>query len=152
MSFQEKRSVAIMIAGITIFAVYFGVVLSRYQALPPQTVADTEQMLRFWATAMLVLIPVSIAAHIIILILFMIVYHATSPEDAPDFEDERDKLIELKADRIGHIIFMIGFVAAMVAVVLDMSVTAMFLAFAVSGLISEVVSEGAKIRYYRRGV
>lgn len=93
-----------------------------------------------------------IAGHIIILIVFMIVYHATAGEDAPDFEDERDKIIELKADRIGHIIFMIGFVAAMGAVVVNMSVTAMFLAFIVSGLVSEVVSEGAKICYYRRGV
>ncbi|MFW5843689.1 MAG: hypothetical protein ACOCW6_07160 [Spirochaetota bacterium] len=152
MSFQEKRSVAIMVAGITIFAVYFAIVLSRYRALPPAAAADAGQMLRFWAAAMLILIPVSVVAHIIILILFMIVYHATASEDAPDFEDERDKLIELKADRIAHVIFMIGFVAAMAAVVLNLSVTGMFVAFAVSGLIAEVAGEAAKIRYYRRGV
>jgi hypothetical protein len=152
MSFQEKRSLAIMIAGIAIFAVYFAIVLSRYQGLAPEVLADTDRMLRFWATAMLILIPVSVVAHIIILILFMIVYHATAPEDAPEFEDERDKLIELRADRIGHVIFMLGFVAAMAAVVLNLSVTAMFAAFAVSGLIAEVAGEAAKIRYYRRGV
>ena len=141
-----------MIAGIIIFSVYFTIVFGRYNVLPTEALADTGAMLTFWATAMLILIPVAIAGHIIILIVFMIVYHATAGEEAPDFEDERDKLIELKADRIGHIIFMIGFVAAMGAVVLSMSVTAMFLAFIVSGLVSEVVSEGAKICYYRRGV
>ncbi len=152
MSFQEKRSLATLVAGIAVFAIYFAIVLSRYQALPPEVVADAGRLLRFWAAAMLILIPVSVVAHIIILILFMIVYHATAPEDAPEFEDERDKLIELKADRIGHVVFMIGFVVAMAAVVLNRSVTAMFLAFAVSGLISEIVSEAAKILYYRRGV
>ncbi len=152
MSFQEKQSLATMLAGIVIFLVYFGIVWARYQALPPQAIVDTEQMLRFWAIAMLILIPVSIVVHIIILIIFMIIYHATASEDAPDFEDERDKLIRLKADRISHIIFVIGFVAAMAVVVLGMSVAAMFLAFAISGLISEVVGEVAKIRYYRQGV
>jgi len=117
MSFQEKRSLATLIAGFAIFAIYFAIVLSRYQALPPEVVAAAGRLLRFWAAAMLILIPVSVVAHIIILILFMI-----------------------------------GFVVAMAVVVLNWSVTAMFLAFAVSGLIAEIVSEAAKIRYYRRGV
>jgi len=152
LAYQESKSAVSMGSGVVIFLVYFGIVLGRYQGLPIEVVGDTDAMLRFWAKAMLIYIPITVAVRIVLMILFTIVYRIAEGEDPPEFEDERDKLIELKVGRVGQAIFMLGFVGAMVPIVVGMSVSAMFLVLVISGVISEVVQETARIVMYRRGV
>lgn len=151
MSYQEKRSLLTLVSGVLIFAVYFAVVWSRYQDLAPEVLASTDSMLRFWATVMLIFIPISIVGRIILLIAFSIVYRITSGEDPPDFDDERDKIIELKVNQISQAIFIVGFVGSMIPIVAGMSVTMMFVVLLGSGLVSEIVGETARILMYQRG-
>ena len=101
-------------------------------------VADSSEVFVFFATAIVILIPINIVATIIIHILFSIINSMAANEKVPAFADELDKLIELKSMRNGYYIFIIGFAFAMIAVVLGFSPTTMFIILYVSGFISDV--------------
>lgn len=99
----------------------------------------------------LVLIPVTIVSQIIIHIVFTIINKIVTNEDMPTLSDERDKLIELKAIRISHWIFITGFLLSMVSQVIGMPPYAMFIILIASGFVSAIISEIAKIYFYRKG-
>lgn len=151
MSYQEKRSFVTVMSGLFIFAIYFAVVWSRYQGFSLEMLGNTDSMLRFWATVMLIFVPVTVVGRILFLIGFTIVYRITAGEDPPDFDDERDKIIELKVNQISQALFAVGFVGSMIPIVAGLSVTAMFVVILASGLISEIIGETARILMYRRG-
>jgi len=76
----------------------------------------------------------------------------TKREEDPTFEDELDKLIELKAARIAHVMVGIGFVLSLVTLVMKMPPAVMVNLIYVSAMLGEMVSEAAKIHFYRRGI
>ena len=106
---------------------------------------------RFWGKAFLILIPVMIVAQIIIHIIFIIINKIVTNEDAPSFMDERDKLIELKAVRISHWLFSLGFLPAMGSQAMGMQPWVMFITLVASGFIASCFSEITKIYLYRKG-
>ena len=149
MSIQEKKSVVNLVSSVLIFGIYGWYVLQNYQAGGPALAYD----FKFWASAILILIPISIVAQIIVAIVFAIVNAiATNEREDPSFQDERDKLIELKAARNSMYVFILGFVLAMVSVVMGYSPAVMFIILAVSGLASEIADELSQLYFYRRGV
>jgi hypothetical protein len=107
---------------------------------------------RFWGKSFLILIPVGIVAQIIIQIGFAIFMSATSKEEIDPIEDERDKLIELKAIKISHYLFLIGFMLAMGSLALGMKPWVMFVVLISSGFIASIVNEIARLYFYRKGV
>ncbi|MCG8480171.1 MAG: hypothetical protein MI724_13825 [Spirochaetales bacterium] len=149
MSYQEMRSVTVTMMGIAAIVVFWLIMIGRYEGLET---ADTDALLRFWATGVLISIPVSIGVRIVAMILLAIGYRIASGEDVPDFDDERDKLIELRVSQVGQVIFLLGFALSMVPIVLGMSVSVMFLVLIGAGILSEIVSESARIAMYRIGV
>ena len=149
MSYQEMRSVVVTVVGIAVIVVFWLVMVGRYDGLET---ADTDALLRFWATGVLISIPVSIGVRIVTMILLAIGYRIASGEDVPMADDERDKAIELRVNQVGQMIFILGFALSMVPIVLGMSVSAMFLVLIGSGVLSEIVSESARIVMYRTGV
>lgn len=148
MSYHEKRSIANILSTILIMTVYGVIIWQRFQALD----LESANIFSFWGSAFLILIPITIAAKIVITILFTIFYNITTREEPPEITDERDKLIELKAGRNGNYFFIIGFIFAMVTQVIGWSPTAMFVTIAISGAVSEIAGELFQLRYYRRGV
>lgn len=148
MSYQEKKTLVNMISSVLIFSIYSIYVYSKYTAGGDELAFD----LHFWAKAFLILIPVSIVARIIIAILFVIIYKITTMEDIPNFEDERDKLIELKALRSSNWVFIVGFFLAMVSQVMDMTPATMFVIIAVFGLLSEMVDNISRLYFYKKGI
>jgi len=67
-------------------------------------------------------------------------------------EDEMDKMIDLKSTRIGFIFAGMGFIAALVSLILDYSpvvmLNIMFFSFSMGSLL-----EGfAQLYFYRRGI
>jgi hypothetical protein len=73
-------------------------------------------------------------------------------EDMATGTDERDKLIELRAIRISHWIFTMGFLIAMGSQAIGMQPGTMFILLISSGFISSMASEIAKIYFYRNGI
>jgi len=148
MDIKEKRVLISLIGSVLILGFYAWYVYSRYIAGNPDILND----FRFWGKSFLILIPVAIVTQIIIQIVFAIYIHATSDEEIDPVEDERDKLIELKAIKVSHYIFIVGFMLAMGSLALGSQPWIMFVVLIFSGFIASVVNEIVRLYLYRRGV
>lgn len=164
MSYQEKRILTSIATGILVLAAY-----CLYAFNPTRLASISEGGLKQWATTMLIFIGIGIVVMIIIQIVFHILFSVSvavtetirtkgTDEEAIEssiksemVEDERDRLIELKANRVGFAMAGIGFVAALVSLVLNYSPVVMLnILFIALNLGS--ISEGiVQIFYYRKG-
>lgn len=161
MSYQQKRTVTSMVAGALVLAAYCLYAFGRYRA---GTAGAGD--LRFWAGSMLLFIGIGIAATIVIQIVFHIlmaisiaVKERSRDEkeinrriEAAVVEDEMDKLIGLKSSRAGFIVAGVGFVGALVSLVLGyppaVMIHILFLSFSLGSLGEGFVS----LYLYRNGV
>lgn len=154
MSYQEKKSVTNIISSLLITTVY-GVIM--YQRYLNGSIEDSN-IFRFWAIIILVFIPISIVARIIIMIIFHILESVVQAaqgkevEDSMSAIDERDKLVSMKSNSIAMYIFSLGFMVALVTQMFDVSNHVFFIVIIIFGLITDVTSESLMIRFYRRGV
>ena len=105
-----------------------------------------------WGLIFLVFIGVSIVARIVILIVFHIINAIATREEKTPVEDERDKLIKLKATRNSYYAFTSGFVLSAMGLALGMPVYGVFIAFVAFGLVAEILENASQIYYYRKGV
>lgn len=147
MSYQERRALVNFASSILIMALYSLVMLPRY----PEGDAYSVKVFHFWGTFIVILIPVSIAARIIIYIAFSILNTIATREMEPDITDERDRLIELKSARISLYVFTFGFLLAMISLVMDQPPWVMFTILILSGVLSDTLNELAQFYFYRRG-
>jgi hypothetical protein len=147
MSYQEKRALVFLISILLIFGLYCLYVFHRYH----DRILSNPNDLRFWGKTVLILIPVSVVANIFSIIVFIIINKIITNEDVPVFSDERDKLIELKAIRISHWVFMVGFFLSMTSQVIGMQAYIMLITLVVSGFVAACASEITKIHLYRKG-
>lgn len=120
MTYQEKKSIVSLVSSILIFAAYC---LYRYQQYP-EGAPGSKEMLHYWGSFVLILTLVSIAAHIVISIIFNIVFRMTTGEKEPAFADELDKRIDMLAFRNSF----------------------------ASGFLSDVTGSLSRLYHYRRGV
>jgi hypothetical protein len=148
MSYQEKKNIVSLIGTLLVFGFYCLFVFQKY----PAGSLDSTETFSYWGAFILILIPVSIVAKIIITIVFNIIYRITTNEKEPSFSDELDKLIELKATKNSHYVFTLGFLLAMGSLVMDMPHSAMFIILISSGLVSEIVGVITQLYFYRKGV
>ena len=165
MSYQEKRTIVMMLTGALVLAAYciyaFGQVNAGVVSLGD---------LRFWARTILAFIGIGIVATIVIQIIFHILLSVgivvtktirdgkVADEEieksvkAEMVEDEMDKLIELKSNRVGVALGGCGFVAGLFAVLLGYPAAVMlnivFIAFSLGTIVEGLV----QLYYYRRGV
>ena len=165
MSYQEKRSIVMITTGLLVLLGYVLYVSRRVAAglLP----ADD---LRAWAIAMLIFVGIGVVATIIIQIVFHIlmsvsiaVKHKIENDSVDEkeiertintemTEDEMDKLISLKSDKVGFICAGTGFMAALVALIFKGS-PALMLNILFGGFSLGSVLEGiSQIYYYRKGI
>jgi VanZ family protein len=148
MSYQEKRSLVGIISTLLILGFYSLYVFNRYHDI----IVNTPNDFKFWGKTFIILIPVQIVAQIIVQIIFTIINKIVTNEDLPTITDERDKLIQLKATRISHATFLIGFLLAMASQAFGMQPWVMFITLVGSGFVAATADEIAKIYLYRKGV
>ena len=149
LSFQEKSVIVSLLTSTVVYGVFAALVWQRYRAGS----FDTDSVLVFWGRSLLILIGLQIVFQVVAQILLAI-FNAivTREEEDPSFEDERDKLIELKSTRNQFVVFGVGFLLAMVALALGRSVTVMFVILIAFLIIAEIASGVSMLVYYRRGV
>ena len=165
MSYQEKRTIVSIITGLFILIAYC---VYAYGKL--QSGAITTDDMRFWASTMLIFIGIGIVSTIIIQIVFHILLSVAiaiqekvqnNKCDDKEIEktievemvtDEMDKLIELKSMRIGFITVGVGFIAALVSLVLSYSPAAMLNIVFVSFGAGSILEGFTQLYYYRTGV
>ncbi|ULT54445.1 hypothetical protein L1999_14810 [Neobacillus drentensis] len=148
MTYQEKKSIVTLISAILIFAAYCSYM---YPRLPEGGLESTETF-HFWGSFVLKLTLYSIIAHIIISIIFNIIFRMTTQEKLPTFADELDKLIELKAHRNSFFVFIVGFLLAMGSLIIVQPSQVMFMILIIFGFISDVTGSVTKLYHYRKGV
>lgn len=161
MSYQEKRTLVSIVAGVLILAAYCFYVFGKYQSG-----AASMSDLKFTAGTMLIFIGIGVAVMIVLQIIFHILLSVAIAtkgriKDDKDIEkavaaevteDEMDKLIEMKSGRFGAAFIGAGFIAALVALLLDcppaIMLNILFLSFGVGSLLGGALS----IYYYRAGI
>ncbi|RAV23391.1 hypothetical protein [Paenibacillus contaminans] len=148
MSYQEKKVFVSIISSILIFTLYSLYAINNAEEGSITSASDFS----FWGSFILVLLPVSIVAKIIIHIGFVIFNKIATNEDEPSFEDEFDKIIELKADRISLYVFFLGFLLSMVPLATDLPTYLTFLLLIFFGFLSDLMGRIAQLYFYKKGV
>lgn len=157
MSYQEKKLIASIAAGVLVLAAYCIYVFGIHQ-----TLGDLRQC----AITILVFIGIGVGAAIVIQIIFHMVYAASlaiKEGDCDDdkienemkacmVEDEMVKLIDLKSLRVGYAIAGIGFVAGLVAVGFGAAPVVMLNIFFISCSMGSLTEGFTGLYYYRKGV
>ncbi|MHB8962421.1 MAG: hypothetical protein ACYC5K_04630 [Saccharofermentanales bacterium] len=165
MFYKVKRTIVSILTGILVIAAYCIYTFSKVQS----GTAATDD-LKFWATTILFFIGIGIISMIIIQIVFHIllsialaVKEQVQTGSCDDrkiektleldmVEDEMDKLIELKSMRISFIIVGIGFVAALVSLLLNFSPVVMLNILFASFYIGSLVEEFTQLHFYKTGI
>jgi hypothetical protein len=161
MSYQEKRTITSMVVGFALLVAYCVYMLNAYQ----KGLFLLDDM-KFCAKTMLIFIGIGIGAAIvsqIILHILLSIEAAIRKGDCDSsaiekeikyasVEDEMDKLIELRAMKLGFIIAGIGVVSALVAVVMDMPNAVMLNILFLSMSVGSLAEGALSLYYYRRGV
>ncbi len=163
MSYQEKKTIVSVATGTLLLIAYCIYAFGKTGMANPDN-------LKFWAVTMLIFIGIGVVAMIVIQIVFhillsisMAVKKKLNDESIDDreieksleremVEDEMDKLIELKANRIGYTFVSIGIVAGFVVIALGAAPFIMMNILFLSCLAGSLVEGLMQMRYYRRGV
>jgi hypothetical protein len=149
MSYHEKSSILSIICFPLTYAGYWIYVLQKLRGDDPNLIND----LSFWGASILIIVGISIIARIILEILLNIANAiATRKADDQSFEDERDRLFELKSNRVSAFVVGFGFLLSVVTLVLKwppyVMLNVLFFAFIASVVMAEMI----KLRYYRKGM
>jgi hypothetical protein len=165
MSYQEKRTIVSVLTGIAVLTAYCIYAFGQAQAI---NVAPTD--LKYWARVMLIFIGIGVGASIVIQIVFHIllsiglavkktIENGTVDDKVIEqeigseiVEDEMDKLIELKSTRVGFVVAGVGFVGALLALILDYSPAVMLNVLFISFCAGSILEGFAQLYYYRRGI
>lgn len=163
MSYQEKRTVVSVVSGVLLMLAYC---IYAYAKLGFTNLTE----LKPWATTMLVFIGIGIAGMIIIQIVFHIllsigiaVKRKINDESLDDkeiehsieremVEDEMDKLIELKANKIGYSFVGFGFVAGLITLAIGLPAAIMLNILFLACMAGMIVEGLIQLRYYKKGV
>ncbi|WP_420317072.1 hypothetical protein [Ekhidna sp.] len=148
MDYYERKSIVSMLSTILVLGIYYWSVFERFDA----QIMNTDEQLQFWSKAILIAIPISIVTKIVVLIAFAIINYIITKEKTAGFEDERDKLIELKSTRNSYFIFGMGFVTALLVLAFGYPPKFMFIALILAGIGSEIFDNLSRFYYHRKGV
>ena len=148
MSIEEKRPIVSIMSNLLTFWVYYTIVFDIYN----QGSYTMSEELKFWAAVILILIPVLIVSKIVLYIIFSIVNTIFTGEHEKFLTDEFGRLIEARSTRNFYNVFMAGFLLALVAAVLGMSLTIMFNVFLFSILGAGIVLDISQLYYLRKGI
>jgi hypothetical protein len=147
MYYHEKQNYVNIFSGIFITAVFAYIVYHRH--ITGQI--DITGEYKTWGILMLIFVGISIVARIIIQIIFHIINAIVTREEEIPKKDERDKMIGLKAIRNAYYAMSGIMVLTILFLAVGMPVYGVFIAFVISGLVTELVENSSKIYYYRKG-
>lgn len=140
MSFREKSAWIILVTLIVVTAAV-ALELAIPWTLAPQ---PSPSMFFVLSVAVAIFVLIAVVGHVIVAV--------RSPREAKAPEDERERLIALKATRIAAYVY--GFLSLSSIYLIHHGANQIGLAYCVlaSFVIAEAVNYGARIVYHRRGV
>lgn len=150
MTFKQKN----VAASLVNYSLIFFFFLFRLVQIIRNDNFNTSTIFPLWGTIIVLAIFVTIAATILTHILFAIIEVVRTGKDDPkidDFEDERDKLIDLKGTRITYTILSIGVFVAMVTFVFAQPPLVMFCLLIFFGILAQIIGDVTRLVLYQRG-
>lgn len=147
MNYQENRIIGYLISILLAVGYYSFQVFQKYQ----EGSFDLTTISSSWGSVILIAIAVQIVLSIFMGILFSVIPASTRSEKNISLSDERDQLINLKADQISHAVFGIGFLIAMIALAIGLPPLVMLNLIVYSGFGAGIVGLITKLYLYRRG-
>ena len=150
MSFQQKN--------ITVSLVNFSLILGFYLFRVFQMVQGgsftSTNVFRLWGIVIALAIGVTIFATILTHILSAIIQAIKTGEENPkieDFEDERDRLIDLRGTKVTYFVSSIGVFLAMLTFALGQPPLVMFTLLIFFGVVAQILGDISRLVLYRRG-
>ena len=145
---KEKQILISNLSTVALLVVYTLYVYFNYFREDPLLIHNTA----FWAKAFLILIPVMMGMQILLHIILAIIYKIIANEEIPTITDEMDRLIELKAMRVSHWVFILGFILAMASQAFGMATWVMFPVLIGSMFMACIIEGMLQIWFYLKGV
>ena len=150
MSFQQKN----ITVSLVNFSLILGFLVIRVLLLIAGGSFNSTQVFRLWgiviALAVLVTVFATILTHIVSAILQAIRTGEQNPK-IEDFEDERDRLIDLRGTRVTYLVSSIGAFLSMLTYVLGQPPLVMFTLLIFFGVVAQIVGDIGRLYLYRRG-
>jgi hypothetical protein len=114
---------------------------------------NSEEVFRLWVVVIIANIVLTIAGFIISYIVINIVHaiKTQKEEEVRMLEDERDRLIGLKGDRVSYIAFSIGVFLSMLTFALGQPPLVMFSLIIFFSLLAEILGNISQLVFYHRG-
>ncbi len=147
MSSQENRTIAYLISSALGVGIYSFYAIQQYQ----HGSFDSTTISSYWGTLFLIVIGVQIVLSIISSILISIIHAIATREEEISLTDERDKLIDLRANQISYAVFGVGFLLAMITLAVGQPPLVMFNLIVFSLFGAGIVGYVTQIYLYRRG-
>ena len=150
MTFQETH-VTVSLVSFTLITIYY--VVSWLKMYLSEGL-NSERIFTLWIVVIVAGIVLVIAGTILTTIVQAILYAIKTQSDKTErlVEDERDKLIGLKGNRIAYIAFSVGVFIAMLTFALGQPPLIMFSLIILFSLLAEIIENSMQLVYYRRGV
>jgi len=114
---------------------------------------EESKVFTLWAVVIVATIVITVLGIILTTIMLSIVRAAKTGtvEDEDFIVDERDKLIDLKGERVAYVASTFGVFLAMLTFVFDQPALVMFSLLILVGIVAGVCGDLSKLYYYRRG-
>lgn len=147
MNYSEKTNLASFTTTLLVSIPYFIYILG----LDSSSALGASNEVEFWARALLLVIPIRIVVEIIVHILFSIFQTIiTGNENVDETIDERDKLIELKAQRNAFYMFTFVIMAILGLLAVGVETQIAIITFIVGGFIVEITEYVSKFYMHKR--
>jgi hypothetical protein len=150
MSFKQRNITVSFISNLLIL----GFFLIRLIQLTQNDSFIAANVFRLWGIVIVLTIVVTIVGTILAHIGSAVVQAIQTGGEEPEIEgleDERDKLIDLKGNRVAYVVFSIGVFLAMLTFVFDQPPLMMFTLLILAGIIGQMTSDISRLVLYRRG-
>ena len=146
----EEKNITVTLWSYVCILIYFVV---RWVHMYQTIGLDKATIFGLWATVIAAIILVTIIGSILTHIVFAIVHAVKTQSEKvePMITDERDKMIKLRGQNLGYIIFSIGVFISMITYVMGQPTLIMFSIIVFFSVFSEIVTDVFQLFIYRRG-
>lgn len=150
MSFQEKN-VTVSLVNFTLILGFFS--LRVFQMLQGGGFNSTN-VFRLWGIIIVLAVVVTVFATILTHIVSAIIEAIRTGQDDPkveDFQDERDRLIDLRGTQVTYFVSSIGVLLSMLTFVFGQPPLVMFTLLIFFGVLAQIIGDISRLYLYRRG-
>ena len=150
MSFQQKN----VTVSLVNFSLILGFFLIRVFQMIQEGSFNSTNVFRLWGIVIALGILVTIFATILTHIVSAIIQAIKTGDKDPkieDFEDERDRLIDLRGTKATYLVSSIGVFLSMLTFAFGQPALVMFTLLIFFGLAAQVIGDIYRLRLYRRG-